>query len=136
MERSLLAMTSAWLAPARWTSTSSPLTLNNATYPSVLEYTAVGFLQSYDIYIFFCIAFHLVFYFRISLHTVNEMRIIPYSNSSRVTEFSQEIMKTQGEWEFLHLTVSNSTHTHENRSWDVLTYTVCNTYMTPAKTTM
>ncbi|XP_015237509.1 PREDICTED: 5-hydroxytryptamine receptor 3A-like isoform X1 [Cyprinodon variegatus] len=58
------------------------------------------------------------------VYCINEMRIIPYSNSSRVTEFSQEIMKTQGEWEFLHLTVSNSTHTHENRSWDVLTYTV------------
>ncbi|XP_015237517.1 PREDICTED: 5-hydroxytryptamine receptor 3A-like isoform X2 [Cyprinodon variegatus] len=58
------------------------------------------------------------------VYCINEMRIIPYSNSSRVTEFSQEIMKTQGEWEFLHLTVSNSTHTHENRSWDVLTYTL------------
>uniref|UniRef100_A0A3B3YDV5 Uncharacterized protein n=1 Tax=Poecilia mexicana TaxID=48701 RepID=A0A3B3YDV5_9TELE len=35
-----------------------------------------------------------------------EMRILPSSNSSRVTQFSQQIMKTQGEWEFLHLSVT------------------------------
>lgn len=60
-----------------------------------------------------------------------EMRILPSSNSSRVTQFSQQIMKTQGEWEFLRLSVNNSLLTFENRSWDTLIYTVCNTHLTP-----
>ncbi|XP_016532062.1 5-hydroxytryptamine receptor 3A-like isoform X2 [Poecilia formosa] len=59
-----------------------------------------------------------------SVYCEKEMRILPSSNSSRVTQFSQQIMKTQGEWEFLHLSVNNSLITYENRSWDMLIYTV------------
>ncbi|XP_014858524.1 PREDICTED: 5-hydroxytryptamine receptor 3A-like [Poecilia mexicana] len=59
-----------------------------------------------------------------SVYCEKEMRILPSSNSSRVTQFSQQIMKTQGEWEFLHLSVNNSLLTYENRSWDMLIYTV------------
>uniref|UniRef100_A0A3B4UMH1 Si:dkey-49c17.4 n=1 Tax=Seriola dumerili TaxID=41447 RepID=A0A3B4UMH1_SERDU len=33
----------------------------------------------------------------------DEIRLLPSSNSSRATQFSREVMKTQGEWEFLQL---------------------------------
>ncbi|XP_032430529.1 5-hydroxytryptamine receptor 3A-like [Xiphophorus hellerii] len=59
-----------------------------------------------------------------AVYCEKEMRILASSNSSRVTQFSQQIMKTQGEWEFLRLSVNNSLLTYENRSWDMLMYTV------------
>uniref|UniRef100_A0A3Q3A7L8 5-hydroxytryptamine receptor 3A-like n=2 Tax=Kryptolebias marmoratus TaxID=37003 RepID=A0A3Q3A7L8_KRYMA len=59
-----------------------------------------------------------------SIHCVDEMRIFPFSNSSRATQFSHEVMKTQGEWEFLQLSISNSSLSFENRTWEMLIYTV------------
>ncbi|KAM4526360.1 5-hydroxytryptamine receptor 3A-like [Fundulus diaphanus] len=59
-----------------------------------------------------------------SLPTVEEMRVLPSSNSSLVTKFSQQIMKTQGEWEFLRMSVNNTILVYDNRSWDLVIYTV------------
>ncbi|XP_026171906.1 5-hydroxytryptamine receptor 3A-like [Mastacembelus armatus] len=58
-----------------------------------------------------------------AVHCVNEIRLFPSSNSSRATQFSREVMKTQGEWEFLQLSVASSNFTFSNRQWDVLIYT-------------
>ncbi|KAG7222285.1 hypothetical protein INR49_027289, partial [Caranx melampygus] len=38
-----------------------------------------------------------------AIHSADEIRLLPFSNSTRATQFSREVMKTQGEWEFLHL---------------------------------
>lgn len=61
------------------------------------------------------------------LKTVDEMRLSPFSNSSRATQFSREVMKTQGEWEFLQLSISKVNMTFENKLWENLIYTVRNT---------
>ncbi|MEQ2217691.1 hypothetical protein XENOCAPTIV_019325, partial [Xenoophorus captivus] len=58
-----------------------------------------------------------------AIHCIKEIRILPSSNSSRVTQFSQQIMKTQGEWEFLRLSVNNSILSYDNKSWGLLIYT-------------
>ncbi|KAF6719376.1 5-hydroxytryptamine receptor 3A [Oryzias melastigma] len=55
-------------------------------------------------------------------HCIDEMRIIPISNSTRATQFSHQVIKTQGEWEFLHLTVSTQNFSFEERKWEMLTY--------------
>lgn len=55
------------------------------------------------------------------------MRLSPFSNSSRATQFSREVMKTQGEWEFLQLSISKVNMTFENKLWESLIYTVRNT---------
>lgn len=55
------------------------------------------------------------------------MRLSPFSNSSRATQFSREVMKTQGEWEFLQLSISKVNMTFENKLWENLIYTVRNT---------
>ncbi|XP_037836868.1 5-hydroxytryptamine receptor 3A [Kryptolebias marmoratus] len=59
-----------------------------------------------------------------AIHFVEEMRFFPYSNSSRATQFSRELMKTQGEWEFLQLSISSTNITLQNKSWELLVYTV------------
>ncbi|XP_076743953.1 5-hydroxytryptamine receptor 3A-like [Maylandia zebra] len=56
-------------------------------------------------------------------HCVDEMRLSPFSNSSRATQFSREVMKTQGEWEFLQLSISKVNMTFENKLWESLIYT-------------
>lgn len=58
---------------------------------------------------------------------VDEIRVLPFSNSSRATQFSREVMKTQGEWEFLQLTVDTANFTFHDREWEQLVYTVRNT---------
>ncbi|KAI3365102.1 hypothetical protein L3Q82_010212 [Scortum barcoo] len=58
-----------------------------------------------------------------AIHSVEEIRLLPFSNSSRATQFSREVMKTQGEWEFLQLSVTSSNFTFEDRKWEQLVYT-------------
>ncbi|KAM7381338.1 hypothetical protein PAMA_012273 [Pampus argenteus] len=57
------------------------------------------------------------------LPTADEIRLIPFSNSSRATQFSREVMKTQGEWEFLQLSVANHNFSFDNKQWEQLIYT-------------
>ncbi|XP_045923925.1 5-hydroxytryptamine receptor 3A-like [Micropterus dolomieu] len=52
-----------------------------------------------------------------------EIRLFPFSNSSRATQFSREVMKTQGEWEFLQLSIASSNFTFHDRQWEQLIYT-------------
>lgn len=53
-----------------------------------------------------------------------ELRFVPFSNSSRATQFSRELIKTQGEWEFLQLSVSRTNFTMQGKIWENLIYTV------------
>ncbi|XP_015237595.1 PREDICTED: 5-hydroxytryptamine receptor 3A-like [Cyprinodon variegatus] len=59
-----------------------------------------------------------------AIYCVKEMRIFPFSNSSRATQFSREVMRTQGEWEFLQMSVESSNLSLNDRHWELLTYTV------------
>ncbi|XP_031698695.1 5-hydroxytryptamine receptor 3A-like [Anarrhichthys ocellatus] len=57
-----------------------------------------------------------------AIHCIEEIRLLPSSNSSRATKFSRDVMKTQGEWEFLHLTVTRYNFTLDDRVWETLAY--------------
>ncbi|CAG5904243.1 5-hydroxytryptamine receptor 3A-like [Menidia menidia] len=59
-----------------------------------------------------------------AIHCVQEIRLIPFSNSSRATQFSRKVMKTQGEWEFLRLSVGSLNVSFDERHWEQLIYTV------------
>ncbi|XP_008294211.1 5-hydroxytryptamine receptor 3A-like [Stegastes partitus] len=56
-------------------------------------------------------------------HCADEIKLFPFSNASRATQFSRELMKTQGEWEFVQLSITNSNFTFDNKLWDQLSYT-------------
>ncbi|KAM9336929.1 5-hydroxytryptamine receptor 3A-like [Symphorus nematophorus] len=58
-----------------------------------------------------------------AIHCVDEVRLLPFSNSSRATQFSRELMKSQGEWEFLQLSVTSVNFTFHERQWEQLVYT-------------
>lgn len=58
------------------------------------------------------------------LTTVDEFRLIPSSNASRATQFSHEVLRSQGEWEFLHLSIANANFTYYGKTWEQLIYTV------------
>ncbi|KAM4715249.1 5-hydroxytryptamine receptor 3A-like [Anableps anableps] len=59
-----------------------------------------------------------------AIHCVKEIRIVPFSNSSRATQFSREVMKTQGEWEFLKMSVESSNLSLYDKRWELLIYKV------------
>ncbi|XP_068162288.1 5-hydroxytryptamine receptor 3A-like [Antennarius striatus] len=58
-----------------------------------------------------------------AIHSVEEIRILPLSNASRITQFSQELIRSQGEWEFLHLSIANLNLTIYGRVWEQLVFT-------------
>nr|XP_043870276.1 5-hydroxytryptamine receptor 3A-like [Solea senegalensis] len=58
-----------------------------------------------------------------AIHSADEIRILPFSNSSRATQFSRELMKSQGEWEFLQLSITSYNFSYHNRNWEQLIYT-------------
>ncbi|XP_019900019.1 5-hydroxytryptamine receptor 3A-like [Esox lucius] len=58
------------------------------------------------------------------IHTVADIQLIPFSNSSRATQASREVMQTQGEWEFLDMTVSRGKLIFEGGEWDTISYTI------------
>eukprot|EP00066_Takifugu_rubripes_P010402 XP_003978202.1 PREDICTED: 5-hydroxytryptamine receptor 3A-like [Takifugu rubripes] len=56
-------------------------------------------------------------------YCAKEMRLVPFSNSSRATQFSRELIKTQGEWEFLQLSVTRTNFSIQDKIWENLIYT-------------
>ncbi|KAJ8363658.1 hypothetical protein SKAU_G00124890 [Synaphobranchus kaupii] len=58
------------------------------------------------------------------MHPVNELQLIPFSNSSRATQTSLEVIQTQGEWEFLSVSVMRSTGSFHRGEWDLLKYKI------------
>uniref|UniRef100_A0A4W5P4Y4 Si:dkey-49c17.4 n=1 Tax=Hucho hucho TaxID=62062 RepID=A0A4W5P4Y4_9TELE len=61
--------------------------------------------------------------FSSAIHIVTDIQLIPFSNSSRATQASREVMQTQGEWEFLDMTVSRGKLILD-REWDQISYTI------------
>ncbi|TWW82262.1 5-hydroxytryptamine receptor 3A [Takifugu flavidus] len=58
-------------------------------------------------------------------YCAKEMRLVPFSNSSRATQFSREMIKTQGEWEFLQLSVTRTNFSiQDSQIWENLIYTL------------
>ncbi|KAJ8002197.1 hypothetical protein DPEC_G00177320 [Dallia pectoralis] len=62
--------------------------------------------------------------FSSAIHTVADIKLVPFSNSSRATQASREVMQTQGEWEFLDMTISSGKLIFEGREWDKISYTI------------
>ncbi|XP_055005941.1 5-hydroxytryptamine receptor 3A-like [Boleophthalmus pectinirostris] len=58
-----------------------------------------------------------------AMHTADEVHLRPLLNSSRVTEFSRELLLTQGEWEFVSLSVDNYNFSFSGLMWETLVYT-------------
>ncbi|KAK5851087.1 hypothetical protein PBY51_001908 [Eleginops maclovinus] len=58
-----------------------------------------------------------------AIHCVDELRILPFSNASRATQFSRELIQSQGEWEFLHVSISSNNFTFGMKQWEQLIYT-------------
>ncbi|KAK2820594.1 hypothetical protein Q5P01_023553 [Channa striata] len=58
-----------------------------------------------------------------AVHCADELQLVPFSNSSRATQFSREVMQTQGDWDFLHLSVSSTNLTFDNKLWEQIIYT-------------
>ncbi|XP_060951351.1 5-hydroxytryptamine receptor 3A-like [Limanda limanda] len=58
-----------------------------------------------------------------AINCIGEVHLFPASNSSRATQFSRELMASQGEWEFLQLSVSDNILIYDNRSFEQLVYT-------------
>ncbi|KAM3859825.1 5-hydroxytryptamine receptor 3A-like [Diretmus argenteus] len=59
-----------------------------------------------------------------AIHTISELQLIPFSNSSRATQLSRKVMLNQGEWEFLDLSVTNDTFNFERGDWEQIIYTI------------
>ncbi|XP_035525071.1 5-hydroxytryptamine receptor 3A-like [Morone saxatilis] len=47
--------------------------------------------------------------FKSVVHSVNEIQLVRYLNSSKITEWSCKVMRTQYEWLFVNMTLSNET---------------------------
>ncbi|KAI1896658.1 hypothetical protein AGOR_G00097030 [Albula goreensis] len=58
------------------------------------------------------------------LHIGKELQFIPVSNSSRATETSMKVIRSQGEWEFLNITVAKSKLSFNRGEWDQVKYTI------------
>ncbi|KAL2101794.1 hypothetical protein ACEWY4_003555 [Coilia grayii] len=59
------------------------------------------------------------------IHPDNEIQLVPASNSSRATQNALEIMLSQGEWEFINVTVhTDKLIFQELGSWDKVVYTI------------
>ncbi|KAJ0015720.1 hypothetical protein NQD34_014010, partial [Periophthalmus magnuspinnatus] len=58
-----------------------------------------------------------------AIHSADEVRMRPSFNSSRVTEFTRELLRTQGEWEFIRMSVDNYNLSYSGRVWEILVYT-------------
>nr|XP_015211482.1 PREDICTED: 5-hydroxytryptamine receptor 3A-like [Lepisosteus oculatus] len=58
------------------------------------------------------------------IHQVDTVRLIPFSNSSRATELSQQVLHSQGDWEFLGMRVLNSSFGLDRGKWDQIIYEI------------
>ncbi|XP_036383719.1 5-hydroxytryptamine receptor 3A-like [Megalops cyprinoides] len=58
------------------------------------------------------------------IYTVDDVQLFPHSNSSRATQASLEVIQSQGEWEFLNMSVTKTKLSLDEKAWDQLTYTI------------
>lgn len=119
--------TRCWSAPAGCRSTSSPLTFRFATSPSSLSYILVS-LRTYKVSTFQTLIWdpdrtttHSGPVLWFPLITVNEIQLVHSPSSSRTSDMT---MRTQYEWLFVSMTVSNKTVDMFNLKQDMLIYSV------------
>ncbi|XP_045925189.1 5-hydroxytryptamine receptor 3A-like isoform X1 [Micropterus dolomieu] len=62
--------------------------------------------------------------FKSVVHSVEEIHLVQYLNSSEATESSRELMRTQYEWLFINMTVTNKTVETFGFKQDVMIYTI------------
>ncbi|KAM9832033.1 5-hydroxytryptamine receptor 3C-like [Neosynchiropus ocellatus] len=55
-------------------------------------------------------------------HTRDQLRLVPFSNTSLATQFSRQMMRTQGEWEFIQLSVERTNVSLLELEWEQLIY--------------
>ncbi|XP_058846461.1 5-hydroxytryptamine receptor 3A-like [Acipenser ruthenus] len=58
------------------------------------------------------------------LQSINEITLAPLSNSSRVTDFSWKVLKSQGDWQFLQIQVWTNQLGMDETKWDQLIYEI------------
>ncbi|KAJ8345518.1 hypothetical protein SKAU_G00297110 [Synaphobranchus kaupii] len=58
------------------------------------------------------------------IYTDSEVQLQSFSNSSWLTRGSQEYLQTQGEWDFLNISVAEGKVTLNSLQWDALKYTI------------
>ncbi|KAK9965698.1 hypothetical protein ABG768_004775 [Culter alburnus] len=57
-------------------------------------------------------------------HSDKEIKLVPASNSSKATQVARESILTQGEWEFLNISVSKEKDIYEGQTYDRIKYTI------------
>ncbi|KAK2820598.1 hypothetical protein Q5P01_023557 [Channa striata] len=62
--------------------------------------------------------------FKSVVHSVEEIRLVHKASSADVTRWSREVMRTQYEWLFINMTVTNKTVTAFNVQQDVIIFTI------------
>uniref|UniRef100_A0A3Q1CI50 Uncharacterized protein n=2 Tax=Amphiprion ocellaris TaxID=80972 RepID=A0A3Q1CI50_AMPOC len=62
--------------------------------------------------------------FKSVVHTVTEIRLVHHWSSSETTEWSRELMRTQYEWLFLNMKVTNKSVTTFGAEQDMIIYTI------------
>ncbi|XP_053708118.1 5-hydroxytryptamine receptor 3A-like [Synchiropus splendidus] len=55
-------------------------------------------------------------------HSNDQLRLLPFSNTSRATQFSKLVMRTQGEWDFIQLSVEKMNVSISELEWEQLNY--------------
>ncbi|XP_070783549.1 5-hydroxytryptamine receptor 3A-like [Enoplosus armatus] len=62
--------------------------------------------------------------FKSVIHSVKEIQLVQYLNSSKITKWSRKLMQTQSEWLFIKMTVSNETVNNFDFIQSVIVYTI------------
>ncbi|XP_051968001.1 5-hydroxytryptamine receptor 3A-like [Xyrauchen texanus] len=57
-------------------------------------------------------------------HSDEEIKLVPASNASKVTQTAREYLMTQGEWEFLNISVSHQRENFNGRTFEIIKYTI------------
>ncbi|KAM4614496.1 5-hydroxytryptamine receptor 3A-like isoform 2-T2 [Discoglossus pictus] len=58
------------------------------------------------------------------VHTVKDILMLPSSNSSQVSDYSQEIFASRGDWSLIDITVENQTYLSEGDWYSQVVYTI------------
>ncbi|KAI3365101.1 hypothetical protein L3Q82_010211 [Scortum barcoo] len=62
--------------------------------------------------------------FKSVIHTINEIQLVQHLNSTKITEWTQELMRTQYEWLFINMTAIQKTVNNFDFIQSVIIYTI------------
>ncbi|XP_040885393.1 5-hydroxytryptamine receptor 3A-like [Toxotes jaculatrix] len=62
--------------------------------------------------------------FKSAIHSVEEMELIQYGNSSMATKESREVMRSHSEWLFINITVTSKVDNHYKINQSLVIYTI------------